>query len=311
MDKNLRSERRTQALGLLVCGIAAVLWGSAGATGQYLISMNGVDSLWLTSFRTFVGGALFVLFIIATEGRRAFRIWRDAKDALRLIVFGIVGLALVYWTYFETVALSSAPTATTLQYLSPLMIMGYTAVRERRLPTAREVLALAFALAGVFVMATHLDLGTLAISPQALAMGTLSAAALAFYGVYPRPLLRKYGTVYVFGWALLVSGVFMLLFAQPWNVPEHVIEVMNPELAAVLAWSLLVGTMTAYCLYLVGVSIVGPTRGSLVSSIEPVATAFIVLLWLGTPIEPLDWVGMALITVTVVIVSLPSRSRSD
>ncbi len=299
------------ALGIACCIIAAVLWGSTGVAGQYLINGRGVDNTWLTTFRTFVGGGLLVLWTIITKKGAAFDIWRNKHDAIHLVIYGAIGVAACYWTYLEAVSLSNAPTATVLQYLSPIIIVVYMAVRNRKMPSVQELVGVVCAVTGVFAMATHFDFGSLSISPAALVIGITSAFCLAFYGVYPKDLIRKYGAVYVYGWAVFVGGIVMMFVRPLWQVPTEAFATMDLPLAAVLAFVLFFGTMFAYSIYLVGVDKIGPSRGSMISSIEPVATAFLAAVLLSTPLELLDWVGVGLITVTVIVLSIPSKADRE
>lgn len=304
-----RAGRGGFALGVAICIVAAILWGGTGVAGQYLVTMRGVDNAWITTFRTLVGGAILVGLSIVRERGQAFDIWRNRRDAVHVLIYGAIGVAACLWTYLEAVSRSNAPTATVLQYLSPIMIVGFVAVRTRTAPSAREVAGVVCAVAGVFIMATHLDPGSLAVSPAALIFGTISAGCLAFYGLFPRELLKRYSAPCLYGWAVLAAGVMMSFVHPLWDVPAAVADGLDLPLAAVLAYTTLAGTVIAYTIYLVGVRLVGAARGSMISSVEPVATALIAAVLLGTPVGIYEWIGTALITVTVVLCALPAKPR--
>lgn len=82
-----------------------------------------------------------------------------------------------------------------------------------------------------------------------------------------------------------------------------------PQLDAV-GWIALVGgvgvlgTFTAFGLFLYGVSLVGSVKGSLLGVAEPAGAMVIAALWLQTPFSAADWTGLLLMAAMIVLVSL-------
>ena len=60
----------------------------------------------------------------------------------------------------------------------------------------------------------------------------------------------------------------------------------------------------AFGLYLGGVSIIGPFKGSLFASMEPVSAVVISFLWLKTAFTGMDVLGFALILGTVLMLTV-------
>ncbi|MEC4272304.1 DMT family transporter [Adlercreutzia sp. R25] len=89
-----------------------------------------------------------------------------------------------------------------------------------------------------------------------------------------------------------------------------------PQLDAV-GWIVLVGgvgvlgTFTAFGLFLYGVSLVGSVKGSLLGVAEPAGAMVIAALWLQTPFSAADWTGLLLMAAMIVLVSLSGRSSKD
>ena len=67
--------------------------------------------------------------------------------------------------------------------------------------------------------------------------------------------------------------------------------------------------MVSYPLYLYGVTLIGPAKASMLSSIEPVATAVLAAVLLATPLIFMDYVGVILITLCIIILSIPSKKN--
>ena len=64
---------------------------------------------------------------------------------------------------------------------------------------------------------------------------------------------------------------------------------------------IVVGTVVAYNLYLMGVNLIGPVKAGMIAAIEPVAAAVFSFLFVGTSFTFWDVVGFALIISTVFI----------
>ena len=206
-------ERKTMGtqVGVLITILGGALWGLSGACGQYLFEYKGVTSGWLVPIRLTMAGLTMLLYYIFKERGAAFRIWKKGRDAAEVMIYGIAGLMLCQYTYFVTIELSNAGTATVIQYLSPVLIMVLVCFMEKRLPRAVEVLSLILAISGIFLIATHGNVHQMVISREALVMGLLSAATVVLYNMQPRWLMAYYPTAYLLAWGMTIGGIVLAL----------------------------------------------------------------------------------------------------
>lgn len=225
--------------------------------------------------------------------------FRDRVSLVQITGFALLGVLLTQMSYLTTISYTNAGTGTVLERLGLLVIMAYVCVRVRRFPNRRELVGLVLAIAGTFLIATKGQLDSLAIPPEALFWGGISAIALAFYTLLPVKVLKKWGSLIVTGLAMLIGGTVATVVVQPWNIPVYV----DGTVALVLALMTLIGTVAAYVLYLQGITDAGPVRAGLVGCVEPVAATFISAVWLHTPVAPVDIVGVAMIVVMVILVT--------
>ena len=304
--------KKTKALGMFIVLAAAIIWGSTGVAGEYLINHRGLDSAWITTYRTTFGGLVMLIILSFKMKGELFKVWKNKKDAIQMVIFGLFGVGMNLYFYMLAVQHTNAPTATTLQYLSPTMIVIYTAIRNRQFPSVKEIIAVICALAGVFAISTHGNLHSLAITTTGLIIGLFAAFFLAFYSVYPKHLLSTYGSVYTFAWGQFVAGILMNIIRCPiWKFTMPATGALDTPLILVLAYQLIFGTMISYCIYLVGVTMIGPSRASMLSSIEPVATAVLAAVLLATPLVFMDYVGVILITICILVLAIPSKAKPE
>ena len=79
--------------------------------------------------------------------------------------------------------------------------------------------------------------------------------------------------------------------------------------AAAVAFAAIIifGTVLAYTLYLKGVGLIGASKASVISCIEPVSAAVFCAVWLGTGFAAPDIIGFIFIIGTVIILSLAKQ----
>lgn len=296
---------RYHMIGVLLTLAGGVCWGFSGACGQFIMQHRGVDAGWLVSIRMLVAGSLLLVFsaVQARSIGAVTRVWTKKSSALQLLAFGVLGMAMCQLTYFVTIGLSNAGTATVLEYLSPVLIMLYVSVKNRRFPGANKLIVLILALAGTVILATHGNLGQLAISKDALAWGLASAVAYALNNLLPGSLMDDYGTLPIVGWGMLIGGCVT-------SIPYRVWEPVGTfDFAAILALAgvIVIGTLFSYTGYMEGVRRIGPEKANLYACIEPLSATLFAVVWLKSDIQPMDLVGFACILLAVTLLSLKRK----
>lgn len=285
--------------GTLLTLLAGFSWGISGISGQYLMS-NGVHVNLLTSLRLLIAG----LFLTALAYYKDKQVLKDLlsskKNLFFLLLFSLFGLVLNQFAYLSAIHYTNAGTATVLQYAAPIIVLLYISLRDRALPSLIEVMSIILAIAGTFVMATHGNLSELAITPLGLFWGLLSAFTYAAYLLIPVKLVQNYGSFSVISLSMLLGGILFPIFSQAWNYEFELTGLNLLALFGIVG----IGTIFAYTVFLYGVSIVGAVKGSLLASIEPVASVLLTVLILGTQFYKTDFIGMVLIVAAVLLISL-------
>ena len=292
-------ERKTFILGAFLALLPGVLWGLSGVFGQYLFQQRGISAEWLVTTRLLISGSLMLIISFAGSREKTLAIFKDKKDTRRLVIFAIFGLMAVQLTYFVAIAKSNAPTATILQYVFPVMIVLYTAVRGHKLPNKKEVVAVILAMAGIFLLVTHGNPGTLSITVEALVWGLSSAVAMAFYTMYPGSLQKRWGSPVVVGWGMLFGGIALNFYHPFWEFTGD----LDLMCLLMIAFIILFATFGAFYIYLVSVTMIGATYASLFACIEPLASAFFSVVGLNLVFNSMDWIGAALIMITMFLLS--------
>lgn len=295
------SSLRPKGMVLVITG--AALWGISGTVAQYLFQRQGFSPEWLVVVRLLISGILLLWFASLKEKQKVWGIWKNKQDVVNLLLFSILGLLAVQYTYFAAIESSNAATATILQYLAPVMISCYLAISSKRLPTSKEIIAVVLALLGTFLLVTKGNIQSLSISGWALFWGLSSAVALAFYTLHPKKLLAKWGSTIVIGWGMLIGGISFSFIHPPW-VFEGTWSLHS---YFAVAFIVLFGTLIAFYCYLESLKYISASEASILASIEPLSAALLSVLWLHVMFGVEEWLGSFSIISTIIILALVKK----
>ena len=285
--------------GALVAIIAAIFWGFSGCCSQYIFENFTVDAAHLTSFRMLSAGTIVVLAGFATgrikKSDDMTAIWKDRSDVIQLLVFAVFGIMLCQLSYQKAIYWTNSSTATIIQYTGPVMIMALTCAMARRLPTRKEVTAIILAMTGTFLLATHGDIHSMVITPRGLAWGLFAAVTMVTYNMLPQKLIRKYGSMCVTGYGMVLGGIVLTIITRAWEAA------WPADIRLWLAFGGVVffGTVLSFTMFIWGVAQIGPVKASLIASLEPVAATVIMIIWLHADFLFMDLVGFTCIFLTV------------
>ncbi|MDY5409946.1 DMT family transporter [Veillonella caviae] len=295
---------RYEWIGIALTLLGATLWGVSGTSVQFIGNYRHMNLEWLITMRLTTAGLLTVLYAWFRQGNSIFDVFRNWRDTVGLIIFGVFGMALCQYTYFRSIVIAGAGIATVLQYLAPSMIIIYLLLRYGKRPTRGELISVILALAGTICLMGNDGFSVESFRSDVLFWGLLSAVGVAVYSVSPVRLLATYGTVPMVGWGMLISGIMAgLLFQQPHSYAEWDVWTMIGCFNVVF-----LGTIVSFNAYLEGVKRIGAVSGSILSSVEPISAAFFGWALLDNQFSLLGIIGMAMIIGTVIITSLEKRN---
>lgn len=284
--------------GTMMTLAAGLAWGISGISGQYLMS-HGVHVNLLTSLRLLITGIFLLSLARSKQKEHLVAAWKQPKFLKQVLLFSIFGLVLNQYAFLRAIHLTNAGTATVLQYMAPILILSIVCILNRQRPTSFEIIAIAMAILGTYMIATHGKLGSLAITPKGLMWGLGSAITYSIYILLPVKLIHEWGSTIVIGSGMFIGGILFSLVTKAWQYPLQ-INVMS-----ILAYIGIIGigTIFAYTFFLKGISIVGAVKGSLLASVEPVSSVFLTVLVLGEIFYPIDLLGMLFIFLAVTLIS--------
>ena len=299
--------KRYEIIGIILTLLGATLWGVSGTSVQFIGNFRNMNLEWLLTMRLITAGLLTVLYGWIRQGNTIFNVFRNWRDTLGLVIFGVFGMALCQYTYFRSIVIAGAGIATVLQYLAPSMIIIYLLVRYGKRPSTGEIISVILALAGTICLMGNNSFSFESFRSDVLFWGLLSAVGVAVYSVSPVRLVATYGTIPIVGFGMLLSGlVAAVLFHQPYSCATWDVWTVVGCFNVVF-----LGTIVSFNAYLEGVKRIGAVSGSILSSIEPISAAFFGWALLGNQFNLVGILGMAMIITTVIIIALEKRGQSS
>ena len=290
--------------------------------GAFLFAFNGIISkivlldeisAWrLTQIRT--GGAFVILFTFYIIFKR--HELKPTKAELPwLILFGIVGVALVQALYFVAIERMYIGIALLIEFTAPIWILLFLRfVLKKHVPKGLWY-AIALAFTGL-LMITQVWSG-LSVDQIGLLAAIFDALALAGYFLIGDLLGKTKSSGAIATWGFGVATL-ILLFALPlWNFPTAAISndmnllgrFENYQLPgwALVLWIVVMGTIAPYLLVISGLKILSASTASIFGMIEPVLAGIFAWWWLSERLTAIQLVGCM---VVIVGISIADRARS-
>jgi len=298
---------RRKGLFLVITG--AFFWGIGGTVAKKLFQQYSIDVNWLVTTRLLIAG-LFLLSVkfFGKERSQILGVWKSRRTALQLMIFGLVGMLGVQYTYMASIQNGNAAVATLLQYLAPIMIIVYLILRRQSVLTRKDLLTVLLALMGCYFLLTNGSFSQLSVPPLAVFWGILSGVALAFYTLYAVPLLKQFDSLVIVGWAMLIGGFALSFIHPPWQMD---FKSLTPEAYLYLIFVIIFGTMIAFWFYIESLQSLLPKESSLLGSVEPLAAVLTTVFWLKETFGIFQWIGTACILVMIFLLALNKDSSSE
>lgn len=304
MGKRECAEQHSAALWpTAAIALAALLWAIAATLARDLFDA-GVPPMQLVEARALVSAAGLALVPAA---------WRRTRErgSIRVVVALGVSIALVNAAYYAAIARLAVAVAIVLQYLGPAFVVGWVALKARRMPSRAILLALGIAFTGV-VLVSELPSGDIgSIDALGLAAGLAGALFFAAYTLQSERAAAHYGAVGALFRAFIAASVLWVVYQVPQGVPRELFEGNN--LPKVLYVGL-AGTLAPFLLYIWAIQKLRSERAVITATLEPLFAGLVAWIWLDQVLSALQVAGGALILGAVAwlqIRSVPVPSSPD
>lgn len=289
--------------GIVMAVVSALAFSSSGPLVKPLLEAGWSLSAALIVRMGLAGLILSPLLVRAVIRERSFL----RRHGWSLVAFGLIPVAGCQVLFFSAMQRMPVAVALLIQYLAPVMLVGFVWLRTRRTPSrlvlGGSVVAVAGLVLVVDIAGARFDL-----------LGTLFALAAAVcvcvYFVMSERTGDDLPPLALASGGLLIGALFMGVLAVtgilPFAAPDITVTFRGIEMPGFLPllWVGAVGTTLGYALGVMAVPRVGSRLASFIGLSEVLFALAFAWLLLGETPAPIQFVGGALILVGVVLVRM-------
>ena len=203
---------------------------------------------------------------------------------------------------FYALTLIDASLERVLLFSYPSMVVVAHSAIYRRFPDLRTVLALTATYTGIVAVVSGFDLAIFRANLKGAVLVLLCATTTATYFIASDRWTGRIGSATFTVWAMTSAGLCMFVHAF---LSHHARPPMpGPADFGYLAGLVGIATVFAMLMTAEGVRRLGAQRAAVVSTVGPPATILIAVPWLGERMNPVQWAGVALIVVGILVMEL-------
>jgi DME family drug/metabolite transporter len=287
--------------GVFYILVAAVAWGTGGASAAVLYDHSGIGPIAI-SFWRFAGGV-----VVLGIGHLMLRLRTAWRRRWRQVLITGVGLAVYQTAYFAAVGYAGLAVATVVTLGSgPILIAVGSRITLGEELGRGGVVAVVLALLGLVLLVAGGGAATGDAPALGLACALLSAGGYAVVTLLTRRTGRDGGSAASMLTASFAVGMVCLF---PLALLEGLLPTSGDRAEALgqLAYLAAGPTALAYALFFAGLAVVRATTASIVALIEPVTAAVIAVLWLNERLTAAAVAGSALLVGAVLALTWCER----
>lgn len=300
------SSHRLKGIVMIVSG--AMLWGATGPLMEWVLSNSELTVPFMLTVRLVLAGVILLSFLLLTR-KDIITVWKYPAWWRKLVVFGVLGMLGVQYSFVAAINASNAVVATLLQFLAPIFIIIFVSFSNRKWPPRYQVLGILGTLIGLFLLLTNASFETLLVSTEALLWGLVVGLTFAFYTLYPAAIMKEWGVLIVVGWGMLIGGIVLGVISRAWSSDEWSL-LLNPKIALMLTAIIFFGTV-AFVLFLSSMKYITAVETSVLSSMEPLTAMIISVIWLGRTLALWQIVGILVMLVCVTWLSIEGDKQQE
>jgi drug/metabolite transporter (DMT)-like permease len=287
--------------GTIMCLASGAAFGAMAIFGKLAYDEGATVGTLLAVRFTFAAALFWVLLAVRRRTARIGR--RDGAIALGL---GLVGYAAQAGCYFGALQHIDASLLSLVLYTFPAMVAAAAIALGRERANGRRLGALALSSAGLALVVAGAGTGTL--DPLGAALGLGAAVVYSAYILVGEGVSRRVRPDVLS--ALVCTGAAVSLV-----IGSAVLGDLHPGALTAAGWGWIaclsvVSTVVSVSLFFAGLSRVGPTSASILSTVEPVVTVGLAAVVFGETLSAVQLGGGVLVLAAVPVLALARREGS-
>lgn len=298
----------TARVGTAMAIASAAAFGSSGPMAKGLLEAG-----WTAGAVVLVrlGGAAVILALAAAVVLRGR--WRPRAASLRtLLLYGVVAMAGVQLAFFSAVRTLDVGVALLIEYLAPVLLLGWTSLRARTLPSLPTLAGAALTLVGLLFV---LDLtgSASSLDPGGVVWALVAAVCLAAFFVISDqqdadlpPMVMAAGGTAIGAVVIALAGAVGLV-PLAFGTSDALLGGAAVSWLVPAAWLALVSTVLAYLGGIGGIVRLGSRSASFIALTEVLFAVLVAWALLAELPGPAQLLGGGCIIAGIVVIRRQER----
>ncbi len=303
-------KRSSPSLGLVIAVIAAATFGMSGAFIKPLLEAGWSPAAAVTA-RALLGGVVLLPIALVSLRKKWSALWRARW---RIVAMGLIGVAATQLVYFAALERIPVNTAILIEYMAPLLLVGFVWATSRRMPSVVVLIGSVVAVVGLTLVVSPGRSGSFDL--LGLGFAALATVGCAIYYVVAARPSDGLPPVALAACGLVLGGLVLGMAGVSGIVPFTATFGAVHLLGTTVAWwfpLLVVGvlaTAVAYATSITATEMLGSRLASFAGLLEVVAAALYAWILLGESLSALQLIGGVLILVGIGFVRAEKRGAA-
>jgi drug/metabolite transporter (DMT)-like permease len=302
-------KRSSPSLGLVIAVIAAATFGMSGAFIKPLLEAGWSPAA--VTARALLGGVVLLPIALVSLRKKWSALWRARW---RIVAMGLIGVAATQLVYFAALERIPVNTAILIEYMAPLLLVGFVWATSRRMPSVVVLIGSVVAVVGLTLVVSPGRSGSFDL--LGLGFAALATVGCAIYYVVAARPSDGLPPVALAACGLVLGGLVLGIAGLSGIVPFTATFGAVHLLGTTVAWwfpLLVVGvlaTAVAYATSITATEMLGSRLASFAGLLEVVAAALYAWILLGESLSALQLIGGVLILVGIGFVRAEKRGAA-
>ncbi len=230
----------------------------------------------LLLLRAVAASLVFLMILFATE-RRWNVFHKIARgDVGRLVLLGVLNVPLNQLLFLHGIKFTTPANSALLYAMTPAMVFLFTAIQHSERPSLKKGFGIAIAFAGVGIIMFERGVELRAEHTTGNILIFLAVVAWSLFTMLGRPLVLKYGAVYITALNMIVGTLIYLplgLLTSNLSAISGISSVSWGE----VAYLALISSVLNYVLWYLSLVKLEATRVAVFQNLQPIITTFMAL----------------------------------
>ncbi|MBU3154803.1 DMT family transporter [Clostridium estertheticum] len=259
------------------------------------LSYRGGANTYSTLFLRFLFAAIMLFYYLKTKG---ISMKLTKKQSILILIIGVFGFTLTTSSLYMSYNYIGIGMASMIFYIYPsiVTILAYMFYKEKIY--FRKIISLIISLMGIYIL---IDKASVSFNIKGIILALIAAVLYSLYVLGASNKEFKNINSYVLTFYISCASA-TVMFIAAMSTSNFSIHISFYALVAILLIAF-ISTVVALMAFLEGVRLIGPSKASILSTIEPIVSLILGIIILGEPISSRIIIGSIMIVLSVVILT--------